>query len=342
MGINYSQLTYDDRVKIEVFLSLRVHPCAIARALDHDRSTIWREIKRGTLDSFGRRYLAVIGQRVHDQRRRSAGLARRKLGHDLSSPAWHPVLVGLRARWSPEQISGRTRLLDFLLGTSRPASSVSHETIYKAIHALPASLARKELTQLLRLSRGGRRRSRGRKRRFTGLQNITSIDQRPLEVLSRLIPGHWEGDLMKGANGKSCIGTLVERTSRLVLLVELKSANAREVCNAFIRRLRRLPAPLRLSLTYDRGTEMALHSQITNKLDMPVYFCHPYHPWERGTNENTNGLIRQYLPKGMDLSTVTAKQLAQIEHALNNRPRRILGFRTPQEVFDQTRLALAA
>ena len=341
MGIKYSHLTYDDRVKIEVLLSWNVHPGAIARAVGHDRSTVGREIRRGTLDSFG--YMAAVGQRTHDQRRRTAGLARRKLGQDLSSPAWRPVLVGLRAGWSPEQICGRMRLLDFLLGSSRLACShLSHETIYKAIHALPASLARRELTKLLRLSRAGRRRSRGRKRRFTGLHNITSIDQRPIEVLSRLIPGHWEGDLMKGANGKSVIGTLVERTSRLVLLVKLNSASAGEVCNAFIRRLRRLPAPLRLSLTYDRGTEMALHTQITDKLGMPVYFCHPYHPWERGTNENTNGLIRQYLPKGMDLSTVTAKQLAQIERALNNRPRRILGFYTAQEAFDQARAALAA
>jgi IS30 family transposase len=137
-----------------------------------------------------------------------------------------------------------------------------------------------------------------------------------------------------GANGKSCTATLVERHSRLVLLLPLRSASSSELCQALIKRLRRLPPALRRSLTYDRGTEMAQHLIVSEQLNMPVYFCRPYSPWQRGTNENTNGLIRQYLPKGLDLSTVTEQQLHQIERTLNNRPRRVLGYRSPQEIFD--------
>ncbi len=139
---------------------------------------------------------------------------------------------------------------------------------------------------------------------------------------------------MKGANGQSCIATLVERVSRLVLLVRLRNASSGEVCKAIIQRLGQLPAAMRQSLTYDRGTEMAQHGSLTEQLQMPVYFCKAYSPWQRGSNENTNGLIRQYLPKGLDLSSISERQLQHIEFALNNRPRRILGYRTNQADFD--------
>ena len=195
------------------------------------------------------------------------------------------------------------------------------------------------MTQLLRQSPGGRRRRRRRDRRsrFTGIQNITAIEQRPPEVELRLELGHWEGDLMKGANGQSCIATLVERASRLTLIVPLRSAHSDEVCQAIIKRLRRLPPQLRRSLTYDRGTEMAQHLTVSAQLNMPVYFCSPYSPWQRGSNENTNGLIRQYLPKGMDLFTVTAQELRRIESSINNRPRRMFDYGSAQEVFDAQR-----
>jgi len=340
MGTKYSQLSERDRVFIDVLLPLGISPRGIALTLGRHRSTIYREIRRGTSDSFAR-YMSAVGQSVRQQRRRDAGFARRKLGSDLSALAWQPVLAGLRALWSPEQICGRMRLPDFLLGPTA-GCHLSHETVYKAIHALPPGPQRQALTMRLRHSRGGRRRSRHRKHRFTALQNITPIDLRPLEAASRLLPGHWEGDIVKGAGGKSCIGTLVERTSRLVLLVPLRSASSMEVYRAFARRLRQLPAGMRLSLTYDRGSEMALHERLSQSLNMPIYFCRPYSPWQRGSNENTNGLLRQFLPKGMDLSTLSPAQIARIEALLNNRPRRILGFRTPLEVFNQHLAALAA
>ena len=245
--------------------------------------------------------------------------------------------VELRAGWSPQQYCGRIRLLDALLGfRGQAASLISHETIYNAIFDLPRGPQRHDLTCLLRQSPAGRRRRvrrRAAKRSSSPLQNIVSIDARPADVLSRLTAGHWEGDLIKGANGKSFVGTLVERHSRVTILVKLRNGTAGEVYRAFLRRLQALPATLRLSLTYDRGSEMALHQRLSRRLNMPVFFCHPYSPWQRPSNENTNGLVRQYLPKGMDLSLLTATQLQAIEAALNNRPRRVLGYRTPAEVL---------
>ena len=184
------------------------------------------------------------------------------------------------------------------------------------------------------------RRGRG-KRRFTGVQDITPISQRPASVDDRLEPGHWEGDLIKGARGQSAVGTLVERTSRRVMLIKLDNAGAHTTLESFKRRLRTIPGALRKTLTYDRGTEMAYHLQLAKAVGMQIFFCNPYSPWQRGTNENTNGLVRRYLPKGMDLSELTQQQLCEIEELLNNRPRPILRYRTPNEVFAQLRAALA-
>jgi transposase, IS30 family len=336
MGIKYSHFDQRDRIIVEFLLEQGLCASRIARRIGFDRASVCREMRRGRHLALGR-YVAAHGQFVHDQRRRSAGLARRKLGPDLSAPAWQPIRTALRAGWSPEQYCGRMRLIDALLYFSPPCPSVSHETIYKAIFDLPKSQARREMTQLLRQSPGGRRRRRRRDRRsrFTGIQNITPIQQRPTEVDLRLQPGHWEGDIIKGANGKSFVGTLVERSSRLCMLLYLKSASSREFANAVIARLRQLPPHMRLSLTYDRGTEMAQHERVAKALDMKVYFCDPYSPWQRPSNENTNGLLRQYLPKGADLSLYSAQDLLVIERAVNDRPREVLGFATTSEVFER-------
>jgi transposase, IS30 family len=171
-----------------------------------------------------------------------------------------------------------------------------------------------------------------------GLQGMTSIDLRPPEVAARIVPGHWEGDLIKGARNASAVGTIVERTSRYVMLVKLDGANANTVLDGFSRRLRSVPSSLRKTLTYDQGTEMALHDTLAKRLRMDIFFCDPHSPWQRGSNENANGLIREYLPKGADLSAVSYQQLTSIEYALNNRPRKILGFKTPHEVFSELKL----
>ncbi|MFM6698514.1 MAG: IS30 family transposase [Dolichospermum sp.] len=334
MGLKYSHLSDAERWAIETKLKERQSLASIGRTLGRHRSTICRERKRGLWQPFNA-YLADFGRRYYALRRAEAGLARRKLDPQMRKPAWKTVLFGLTQDWSPQQLCDR--LNDGLLPASVvPAGlhSLSHQTIYRSIFDMPPSQQRAALVKLLRRSKAGRRRSRKPKsERFTGISNITPISERPLAAELRLEPGHWEGDLIRGANGRSVVGTLVDRFTRMTLLVKLRSAHSTEVVRAFLQRLRKLPAHMRKTLTYDRGTEMACHEEFTARSGMPVYFCTPYSPWQRGTNENTNGLIRQYLPKGTDLSSATIQQLRYIERRLNNRPRRVLGRITPNESY---------
>jgi len=336
MGTQYAQITYAQRVIIEAGLRQKWSNAQIARQAGLHRSSVGREIERGLSHSSGGLYLAEFGQRAHDQARRDAGLARRKLGADFASPAWRNVLAGMRMHKSPDQIAGELRLLDPLHGLLPPAPGyVSRETIYCAIYAQPRGALRTELISLLRRSRSGRRpRARG-KSRHTGLQEMTPISLRPPEVEHRLVPGHWEGDFMKGSGNRSAIGTLVERTSRYTLLAPMADCSASSALQGFSHRLRRVPQALRRTLTYDQGSEMALHKQLARRLHIDIFFCDPYRPGQRGTNENTNGLLREFFPKGTDLSTIPAAELRRVEFLLNNRPRRILGYRTPQQVFDE-------
>ena len=336
MGTKYSHLHCDERAKLAVFLQLGATKAAVARYLNRHRSTITRECARAARPSLST-YIAHFGQLAYAQGRNRAGRSRRKFGFDLNTPIWQHVISDLRAGLSPEQSAGRMRYLDSLFTPSMPRSHLyaSHETVYKAIRDLPHSPDRSALTRLLRLSTGGRRRRHRASSRHTGLQNTTALELRPAEAASRLSLGHWEGDLIKGAGNKSAVGTLVERASRFTLLVHLPSANAKDVYDGFRRVLGKLPAAARKSLTYDRGTEMALHLKLSKSLDMPIFFCPPYSPGARGTNENTNGLLRQYMPKGTDLSAYTARHLTDIEQSLNIRPRKVLGFRNPAEAFDQ-------
>jgi transposase, IS30 family len=332
MGTQYSHLSISERAQIEVFVKLQCSLADIGRIIGRHRSTVLRELRRGhTLFS---QYLAIFGQRYCDHGRKHAGQLRRKLGRDLRTPAWSSVKNGLRLGWSPQQIADRLRLDDWPEGCGKsPRLIISHETIYRAIYGLPASMQRKELVMQLRQSRAGRRKARRRSPRFVGLQDITPISMRPALVNLRLQAGHWEGDLIEGARSSSTvIITLVERVSRLVRLVKLNNATSQAMLNGVCHAMAALPATLRRSLTYDRGTEMARHKQLQAALGMKVYICDAYSPWQRGTNENTNGLLRQYLPKGSDFGQVSAARLARIEWLLNNRPRKILGYRTPQEV----------
>jgi IS30 family transposase len=336
MGTKYSHLSEAHRVLIESGLQRGLSQASIAAQLGVDRSTVWREIRRGSATNEHGLYLAVLGQRAYDNTRRAAGLARRKLGADTTSPAWVNVISGLRAGESPQQVAGRLRGLDPLAGLPLPAtSSVSHETIYCAIYAHPRGALRTELISLLPRSHSGRRRRSRASRAGSALQDITPIALRPAEVADRTVPGHWEGDFLKGAHNRSAIGTLVERTSRYTMLARMDGCRAKAALDGFTRRLRRVPQPLRKTLTYDQGSEMALHKTLAKQLNIQIFFCEPYRPGQRGTNENTNGLLRQYLPKGMDLSPFTDADLAKLEFILNNRPRRVLGYRTPAEVFDQ-------
>ena len=214
---------------------------------------------------------------------------------------------------------------------------LSTETIYAALYVLPRGSLRSELLATLRLARKTRRpRTRGRDRRGQ-IPNMTPITERPADVATRTVPGHWEGDLLKGARNGSAVGTLVERTTRLVLLARMDGTDAASAYRGFTKKLRQVPVPLRNTLTYDRGNEMAKHEQLAQRLSIQIFFADPHAPWRRGTNENTNGLLRQYLPKGTDLSTYTQRELNAIAHRLNTRPRKCLDFATPLEVYAQLR-----
>ena len=338
MGIHYSHLSTTDRIRIEVLLRFGGRQSAVARLVGCHRSTIWRELKRAK--SFGlRAYIADFGQRFYVRSRRRAGFARRKLGADLNCPAWLHVRQGLAAGHSPQEIAGRLALVCRPFGNhlDHPAY-VSHETIYCAIYAMPRGTLRCELVRQLARSRSGRRPRSRATARPPKLPDMTPISLRPPEVAARIVPGHWEGDLIKGARNLSAIGTLVERTSRYIMLVKLDGLGSQAILDGFSRRLRAVPTSLRKTLTYDQGSEMALHKTLAKRLRIDVFFCDAHSPWQRGSNENANGIIREFLPKGLDLSKFTDKDLRSLEFVLNNTPRKILGFRTPHEVFSQLKI----
>ena len=333
MPRRYRQLVEADRFQIQFLLAQGVSQNMIAKAIGLSPSTVSRELARTRAHFKHDSYFAGQGQQLHDLNRRTGGAVRRKLGQNFDSPLAKAVLADMHQGWSPEQVSGRVARRNAL--RSSPQPSVSHETIYCAIYAQPRGALRTELVTALRKSRAGRLpRARG-KARPCAVQNAVSIALRPPEVAARLVPGHWEGDLIKGARNASAIGTLVERTSRRIMLVKLQAMDSLTVIDAFAKRLRRVPAALRKTLTYDRGSEMSLHQTLAKRLHIDIFFCDPYSPGQRATNENFNGLVREYLPKGIDLSTVSAEQLKFIEDKLNNRPRKILGFRTPNEAFNE-------
>lgn len=326
--INYEQITESERHAIALGLQQKQSIRAISRALGRSASTISREILR---NSGGNGYTSRF---AHQRccRRRIFSRPQPKLHQ--SGSLFKQVCDYLYLHWSPQQIAGHLKKLH----PSNLRQRVSHESIYTCIYAQPRGELKKALVSCLRLAHAKRwPRSKGNDRRGQ-LQNLLSIHVRPPEVEDRQLPGHWEGDLIKGANNASAIGTLVERTTRLVLLVKLPHPNpatAAHVLQAFSDKLNSIASSMRQSLTYDRGSEMAEHARLTENTGMKVYFCDPYSPWQRGSNENTNGLLRQYFPKGTDLSGYTQQQLDAVADELNGRPRMTLGFSTPLEIYAQ-------
>ena len=323
---NYQQLSESERHAIALGLQQKQSLSAIARALGRSKSTISRECARNT---GAKAYTSKFAQQRSD-RRRCFARPQPKLHRD--GPLFKIVGDYLRQHWSPQQIAGQLKKLH----PDNKRKQVSHESIYTCIYAQPRGELKKELVSCLRMARAKRwPRSKGEDRRGQ-ITDLLSIHVRPPEIEDRQLPGHWEGDLIKGKGNASAIGTLVERTTRLVVLVKLPHPNpatAAHVLQAFTDKLNGIAAPMRQSLTYDRGREMAEHAQLTRNTGMKVYFCDPYSPWQRGSNENTNGLLRQYFPKAMSLAGVTQAQVDEAVYALNHRPRKCLGWRTPHEVF---------
>jgi IS30 family transposase len=331
MTKKYKHLTLTERIQIEIGLSVGLNPRQIAATLERPATCITRELKRngwtaGQSNSKADnspKYSAQKAQERADQQARKPR-AQPKLVH--GNALWQAVEQGLRNGLSPEQIAGAQKRMD-------SSERLCHETIYQAIYIMPRGVLRTEMIDLLRFGHKKRQpRARGDDRRGK-IPNMVSIDDRPEEVSERLVAGHWEGDHIKGAGNKSQVGTVVERKSRFVCLVKLANGTAAETARGFGAILQRFDVDIRRSLTYDQGREMAQHALLTAQTGIKVYFAHPHSPWERGQNENTNGLLRQYLPKGTDLSVFSQEELDAIAWKLNTRPRKSLGWKCPAELF---------
>jgi len=316
-------LSLSEREEISRGLASHQSMRSIARRLERPPSTISREIHRnGGYDGY-RASAADQAAWARAHRPKRCKLANHR---SLAKV----VAAKLKQQWSPQQIAG-------WLKRTYPASEqvrVSHETIYRSLYIQARGVLKKELQDCLRTKRAIRR-SKHASLKQKGLGKITnavSIKARPASVEDRAVPGHWEGDLIGGTNN-SYIATLVERRSRYVMLAKIKNKNAETVAAALIKHAQQLPTELYQSLTWDRGPEMANHRQFTLATDSAVYFCDPRSPWQRGSNENTNRLLRQYLPKGIDLSRYTQAQLNKVARQLNERPRKTLEYQTPAETF---------
>jgi len=321
----YQRLNLMEREELSRMLAVGSSLRAAGRGLGRAPSTLSRELARHHTSPVT--YRAV---RAHQRAQRWAHRPRtpRKLA---GQPRLRTAVFRLLAqRWSPEQIARGLpqRYPD------EPTMWISHEAIYTYLYVLPRGAFKRELIRYLRQRHRFRR---PRKVRLTSrpIQDIISIDERPAAVAKRTVPGHWEGDLLVGHANASALGTLVERTTRLTLLVPLKAKDAATVRQAFARELRTLPAQLRRSLTYDQGQEMREHRLFTKQTKMRVYFAHPQCPWERGTNENTNGLLRQFFPTGTRFNQLSRTHIKQVQAMFNDRPRKVLNWHSPAHAFRQ-------
>lgn len=335
MGVHYRQLSAEERGSIMAMKAQGSSARVIAKTLGRSSSTITRELARnGHRDPspcirMGRPRLTYDAVRAGDRALRLRRKPRRPRKLKRDGGLWRQVRRLLEQGWSPQQISRTLRRFY----PDEPAWHVSHETIYTAIYATPRGSLRRELVQLLRQRKCARRpRSRGEDRRGR-LSELLSIHVRPPEAQAREVPGHWEGDLIKGARNQSAVGVLVDRSTLYVVLARMEGSSALDALEGFAQALMPLPEAARRTLTYDQGKEMALHRALAQRTGVEIYFADPHSPWQRGICENTNGLLRQYLPKGADLSVYSQAQLDAIAERLNRRPRATLDYHCPAERF---------
>ena len=318
-------LSVAEREEIALGLARRESYRQIGRRLGRPASTISREAAR---NRGGRGYRAVAAQAAAEMRARRPKTAKLAANGELRE--W--VQQQLAKKWSPEQISAMLKV-EF---PGRAEMRVSHETIYQSLYVQGRGALRRELAVCLRTGRALRKPRRRQGERRGKIPGMVMISERPGEVADRAVPGHWEGDLIMGAGNKSAIGTVVERATRFVLLLHLPDGHqAPQVAEAMTEVMKTLPAAVRRSLTWDQGSEMAAHAQIAVAADLDIYFCDPHSPWQRGTNENTNGLLRQYFPKGTSLSGYSQEHLQAVADELNARPRKTLGYQSPAEAMAQ-------
>ncbi|NIA13443.1 MAG: IS30 family transposase [Nitrospiraceae bacterium] len=318
-------LTPFERGELQAYLSQNMSQDAIAKKLGRDPSTIFREVTRNATKTG---YDAQRAQRRYIERRKGCRPQRRLDQQPLRAY----VVDNMRdAEWTPEQVAGRLPL-DY---PHDPTMRISHETIYQAIYSQDSLHF---LIALLPQARPRRRnKGQGKTRRGPSIPNRVGIENRPSQIEQRIQTGHWEGDTVVGKGNDGFIVTLVERTSRLFHAVKTQTKKAAEIAQAVIASLLDRPITWVRSITFDNGTEFAYHEQVAHQLGVDIYFADPYAAYQRGTNENTNGLLRRYLPKGKSFKELTQRQLDMIVDQINNRPRKCLGYRTPNEVFQQQR-----
>lgn len=324
-------LSFEEREQIMLLKAQRLSVRAIAAAIGRDPSTISRELNRNKRSGGQRPYLATVGQARADLQ--SVRPKKHKLAINLVLADYVAGMLTSRERLSPEQISARLRI-DF---PDDESMRVSPETIYSGIYLQGRGGLRKGLDAYLRSRRAYRRPQNQSDARRKRVPDELLIGNRPEEIEDRLIPGHWEGDLVIGKDGKSAIGTLVERTSRFVVLLHLPNGHtAEEVAQAIKKEMPTLPEQIRKSITWDQGSEMVgAHEHVKIDTGMNVYFANPHSPWERGSNENTNGLLRQYFPKGIDLNQFGPDDLDYAAAGLNGRLRKTLGWKTPAQTLEK-------
>ena len=322
----YHRLNMNEREEISLGLAQGKSRRDIAAMLQRNPATVSREIRRNNYIYGGYQYRAAI---AHSRACRRSHRPRKKRKLDINEPLRQFVFEHLDKRWTPEQIAKRLKALYPLDMDMR----ISHEAIYSYLYVWPCGSLRKVILKCLRRRHKYRRvHSKGRPKN-EAIQDFISIEQRPKEVADRIIPGDWEGDLLMGHNNASALGVLVERTTRMIFLVHLKNKDATTVRIAFGRKFKHLPEGLKRSLTYDNGQEMAQHKLFTKNTRIQVYFAHPHSPWERGTCENTNDILRQFFPKGINFNKVSLREINKVQNLVNDRPRKVLGFSTPHEVF---------
>ena len=326
----YRRLSSAEREELSRGLAQREHLSVIAKRLGRSPSTLSREVGRNSGKSGYRAFSAGNRAEASARSRRSG---KRRLTEEHRLRAY--VLSKLKKRWSPREIVRRLKEEYPVDMTMR----ISHEAIYQYIYVLPRGSLKAMFIKALRQERKYRRKKYGGKgnpEETRGkISDMLSIEERPKEVASRSVPGHWEGDLILGKYKRTALGTLVERTTRYTILVPLKIKGAESVRRAYTKELGALPREIAKTLTYDQGKEMSEHKQFTLDTGIQVYFAHPGSPWERGTNENTNGLIRQYFPKGTEFDKVSRREIKRVQRELNDRPRAVLHWKKPDEVINR-------
>lgn len=327
MEKKHKRLSLKERIVIETLLTEKKSKTYIAEQLKRNRSTVTREVNLWVIKKTDKYDAQIAHWYASEMNLNKRNLDKINTFIKLKLFVYRSLLLG----FSPEQIAGRIKILY----PNDNIMSISYEAIYQHIYRHRQSRLSKKLIMLLPYHHHKRRYKRKFKKNRIRIKDQVNISQRPTHIELRQEVGHWEGDLMIGLGQKSAIGTIVERKTRLTFIVKLENRKSETVTHQFAKILKTLPQNIRKTMTYDNGMEMANHKWLAHNTGMNIFFANPYSSWERGTNENTNGLIRRFFPKKTDFNTITIEQIKQAQNSLNNRPRKVLGYKTPNEMMNQ-------